>query len=920
MTNSESKKSHLQRSKTSLQRRKKSDRIGSDAAEQRMPNNKDNKQEETYKILIENIPCAVYSAFPGEKGPTTFMSQKWKDLTGYSAEELYQDPEAWPKCIYPDDRKKAVNAYLEACRNEAPYNLEYRIVHRETGQVRYVRDQGLLSKDAKGTLIRVDGNITDITELKTSENELIKYRDHLEELVKERTTELEKANEVLKLQAQERKKAERDLLLVRQSIEDSGEGICWIDKDARIVNANLAACRQLGYSKEEMLSRTVHDVAPNVPKERWQSLWVELRQKGSMSYETLNIHKSGNIFPVELRLNFVKFEDKEYIFVFVNDISERKQIEDKLRFLSHITEQVDNSVITTDLNYKITWVNKAFQRLYGYAPEEVLGRSPDFPNAEANSKEIQNDIYETVSSGKVWRGEVLNRKKDGSTFPCELMIFPLLDEQGNIIAYAGHQRDITERKKAEESLQKSEHRYRTLVEANPYGIQEINTSGIIIYTNPSYQTMLGYTEKELLGKSILDLLEPESGRDELRDYLSILVKEQPEPTTYYQKNRTKDNRVIDMAIDWNYSRDNEGRVVGFTSVITDITERKLAEEEIQQEYLMRKTLLDHLPCIAMILKKGTREIVASNEAAKKIGAVPGKTCYETCAQRNDPCPFCNAPEVWATDEPKRIETEYEGTYYEGIWVPLTEELYVHYIFDISNRKRAEQKVLDDQDQLKSLASELSITEERERRRIATELHDQIGQSLVFSKIKLDELHHSATSSELTKALDEICNNIGQIIQDTRSLTFDLSSPILNELGLEAAVSDWLDVQIQEKHGIKTEFVDDGQQKPLDDDIKALLFRNVRELLVNVIKHAQANKVKISIRRVNEQIHIDVEDDGKGFDSVKVRSGAAKETKFGLFSIRQRLEQLGGQFEIDTEERRGSKITMTAPLKLTKSQS
>jgi signal transduction histidine kinase len=244
---------------------------------------------------------------------------------------------------------------------------------------------------------------------------------------------------------------------------------------------------------------------------------------------------------------------------------------------------------------------------------------------------------------------------------------------------------------------------------------------------------------------------------------------------------------------------------------------------------------------------------------------------------------------------------------------------LNFLRDVTERKKAEEKLLDYQAKLKSLASQLSVTEERERRRIATELHDQIGQTLVFSKIKLDELHQSATSGELTKALDEIRNNIGQIIQDTRTLTFDLSSPILNEIGFEMAVAEWLDVQIHEKYGIKTEFEDDGQQKPLDDDIRALLFRNVRELLVNVIKHADAHKVTVSIRRVNEQIHIDVEDDGKGFDSVKAISTGIEDTKFGLFSIRQRLEQLGGQFEIDSEPGRGSKITMTAPLKLTKSK-
>ncbi len=97
MTDSVSNNSHFKRSKTSLQQRKKSECIGGDANEQRKPDDQDSKQKERYKTLIENIPCAVYSAFPGETGPTTFMSKNWKDWTGYSAEEFYQDPEAWPK-------------------------------------------------------------------------------------------------------------------------------------------------------------------------------------------------------------------------------------------------------------------------------------------------------------------------------------------------------------------------------------------------------------------------------------------------------------------------------------------------------------------------------------------------------------------------------------------------------------------------------------------------------------------------------------------------------------------------------------------------------------------------------------------------------------------------------------------------------
>jgi DNA-binding CsgD family transcriptional regulator/PAS domain-containing protein len=148
--------------------------------------------------------------------------------------------------------------------------------------------------------------------------------------------------------------------------------------------------------------------------------------------------------------------------------------------------------------------------------------------------------------------------------------------------------------------------------------------------------------------------------------------------------------------------ESEQRVKEFEQ---DHSKLKQAEKRLLQESTLRDVLLDNLPCIALILKKGTREIVASNQAAKQFGAVTGKTCYETCIQRDDNCPFCLAPELWATGDPQHLEVEYESTYYEGVWVPLSEELYVHYIFDITDRKRAEVALKQAHDELESRVEE-----------------------------------------------------------------------------------------------------------------------------------------------------------------------------------------------------------------------
>jgi len=147
----------------------------------------------------------------------------------------------------------------------------------------------------------------------------------------------------------------------------------------------------------------------------------------------------------------------------------------------------------------------------------------------------------------------------------------------------------------------------------------------------------------------------------------------------------------------------------------------------------------------------------------------------------------------------------------------------------------------------------------------------------------------------------------------RSLTFDLGSPTLYELGLEAAVREWLNEEVQQKHGIKTEFENDAHPKILDKEIAVLLYQAVRELLVNVVKHAQAQHVRVSICTDKGNIRISVADDGAGFDPSVGDFGLSQKGGFGLFSIRERLSYFGGSVEIKSEPGRGTRITLATPM-------
>ncbi len=184
--------------------------------------------------------------------------------------------------------------------------------------------------------------------------------------------------------------------------------------------------------------------------------------------------------------------------------------------------------------------------------------------------------------------------------------------------------------------------------------------------------------------------------------------------------------------------------------------------------------------------------------------------------------------------------------------------------DVTARKKAEQKLVQSQEQLRSLASQLTLTEERERRRIATDLHDRIGQALAISKIKLGALRESTSPLGLGNDVDGIRDLIEQTIQDTRSLIFDLCPPFLYELGFEKAI-EWLLEDIQTQHGVTTHFKSDGNPKPLDDDIRVLLYQSIRELFVNIVKHAQAENARLTIKSDDSTISLSVEDDGRGFD-------------------------------------------------------
>ncbi len=218
-----------------------------------------------------------------------------------------------------------------------------------------------------------------------------------------------------------------------------------------------------------------------------------------------------------------------------------------------------------------------------------------------------------------------------------------------------------------------------------------------------------------------------------------------------------------------------------------------------------------------------------------------------------------------------------------------------------------------EESLRTMVSEMSLMEsrieERERHFIASDLHDFVGQNLALLMFKVAALKKDLTPPELLARQEEIREILRKTIQYTRSLTVELSPPVLSQLGLVPAVESLAEA-IQKTYGIRTSVMDDGRPKQVDGETRYLLFRIVRELLMNIVKHSQAGEVKICLAGSENFMHIAVEDNGIGFDTETVDG---KDKGFGLFMIRERLNRLGGTIEIDSRPGCGTKVLLSVPL-------
>lgn len=733
---------------------------------------------------------------------------------------------------------------------------------------------------------------------------------------------------------------EKDLL-ARSIIETAQAIILVLDTQGRIVDFNPFMEEITGYKIQEVAGRDWFDTfIPERDRQRIRELFLkavhDIRTRGNVNPI---VTKNGEEREIEWYDKTLKDSDGKVVGLLAIglDVTERirgqQALQESEERLKTASDAAVLGIWDWDLTSgKITWAGHQAQ-LLGYEQDEFDGRyetfrkrvhPQDLPGLEAAIEKSQSDGTEYLHEYRVIWPDGTIRWISGKG-RCQY------DKYGKISRMIGTAQDITDRKKVEQVLRENENLVRQVLNATPNPIFAKDKDGRYILVNKADAELHGTTPEAMVGKTDIEYAHLSMASEQeaerfLADDRKVIENRQPkfvpEESFTLPNGTTRWFQTTKIPISL---QGNPDCVLG---IAVDITERKKAEQVLRErKELFKATIESTADGILVVNDKG--RVTHSNARMAQMWRIPAelfatgddaKLLSFVEKQLVEPQAFLDKVQSLYKSNYEDFDTLVfkDGRVFERYSCPLLREGKnvgrVWSFRDITDRKKAEEKLIDYQARLKSLASQLTLAEESERRRIATEMHASIGQSLIISKMKLDELRASAPSKEMEKTLGEVCSLLAKNIQETRTLTFDLSSPVLYELGFEQAVAEWLDERIESKYGIETEFEDDGLEKPLDDEVRVFLFRDVRELLFNVVKHAQAKKVKVTVSKLGDRIRVSIEDDGLGFNPDKLAEMAVKKGAFGLFSIRQRLELLGGRLDIDSAPGRGTKITITAPLK------
>lgn len=572
-----------------------------------------------------------------------------------------------------------------------------------------------------------------------------------------------------------------------------------------------------------------------------------------------------------------------------------------------------------DQHGKVLWINQTAQQLCNCQDNGACCWRLNDQGQSATDNPVHRALHEGLASSatairiKTANGTMRNMRESA------LPVFDAASQPPKALVIHA---DNTERRHIEDELQRSKYLQQKIFDSTSVGIGIVDCSGRLVEANDGLCAMLGYSREELLAKNFRDIT---CAEDLPREEMLFSALLQGKLNNYHieKKYGHRNGHSIDVDIDVSPINDLDGNITGLIGLVTDITSRKAAEHALRQ----RKKLLDKAQRIALLgswvyypaedALTGSdqfRSIIHASDNAPLQYAAFRELCHPADQiQLASALPNLSERRAVSYNVTYRLHLpngecrdviergEYNPSGNDDEWQLLGT------LQDITDSRMIEKRLLDFQESCRRLSKHQQKIREQERKHIALELHDELGQQLTAIRFSLSMLRMNFSAIDgLSSAVESVNEQINQAIATTQQVATDLRPAALN-LGLIPAL-EWLTRTFHERTGIAASLRVMSTNIEVDDEHSTTIFRIVQESLTNVMRHARADHVKIKLSKGKTDLRLVIQDDGHGFDIE-----ATQEHSFGLLGIRERAQALGGEASISSAPGQGTSISLKIPL-------
>ena len=740
----------------------------------------------------------------------------------------------------------------------------------------------------------------------------------------------------------ERKKAEETNSFLASIVESSDDAIISKDLNGIITSWNKSAERMFGYKTEEVIGKSITILIPHTLIGEEAKILKQLRKGRQIKhYETVRQRKDGTLLDVSLTISLVKDNLNNIIGVskIVRDISERKQAEAALREQQYFTQNIIEAAPSLTYIYDLIngynlFISHQTEEILGYTVEEIrnmganvlsiLIHPDDAPRVAERFTRISAD-----KNDEVFTLEYRMQRKDGVWIWLwsRDRIFRR-DADGNPTQILGVANDITTRKEQEEQLRRSEefHSIISTISTDWAFSAQVKPNGRVIpdAITSGFTKQLGYTLKNLsTDGSWKTLIHPEDLPLVLKQMKRLL---RGETVRGKLRNVSKSGHIIISEYQVRPIIDESGRVIRIYGAIRDITQQKLSEQFIKESEERLRSVIESATEYAIFTLTPEGKVNSWSSGAKNIF---GYADYEiigqsadilfTVADRQKNVPAQEMQTALkrgrASDDRFHLRKDGSQFFTSGVMMPIVKngkaEGFVKIARDMTTQILAKKAIQD-----KEMLQKLVNAQEEERRRIARDLHDELGQQLTALRLKLENARRICDDEIICQEIDNIQLIAKQIDHGVDFLAWELRPAALDDLGLYPALEKYIK-EWSNYSGVATELLPStikGMRFP--SEIETNLYRIVQEALNNIHKHAQAEKAEIVIEKRDDIIILLIADDGKGFNP---NSKHNNNKGIGLIGMQERAILIGGNLEIESAIGEGTTIYVRVPVSFTEKE-